>query len=297
MNTKADFKVDTLINLKKATIFSLCAALSLSIMASFVKLAAPHIHNNMIIFFRFMISFIYIFSIFLIKKMKKMYFPIKTQHFKLHVLRAIASMMIMLLLYYSLAYIHLVDANLLFMTNPLFVPIFTLLLFHIKTSKKNWLFIISAFIGITLIIKPGHELFNPVSLIALSSGIIAGLTILIIRILSIYDHPHTCMFYYFSLAFLFSGIISIFYWETPNLHTLILLLPIGIFGTCYQEFLIRASQFAQARIVSTLMYTSIIFSGLIGWQVWGEIPDLLSWIGIILVCTGSILTLLFAKNS
>ncbi|MGD9153218.1 MAG: DMT family transporter [Gammaproteobacteria bacterium] len=283
-------------NIKKAALFSLCAALSLSIMATFVKFAAPHIHNNMIIFFRFMISFIYIFSIFLIKKIKKMHFPVKTQHFKLHILRAIASMMIMLLLYYSLAYIHLVDANLLFMTSPLFVPIFALLLFHEKTKKKNWLFIISAFIGVALIIKPGYELFNPASLIALSSGIIAGLTILIIRMLSTYDHPHTCMLYYFSLAFLFSGIISIFYWETPNLHILVLLLLIGIFGTSYQEFLIRASQYAHARIVSTLMYTSIIFSGLIGWQVWGEIPDLLSWIGIILVCTGSVLTILFAKN-
>lgn len=283
-------------NLKKATLFSLCAALSLSIMAAFVKLAAPHTHNNMIIFFRFMISFIYIFSIFVIKKIRKMHFPIKTQHFKLHMLRAIGSMTIMLLLYYSLAYIHLIDANLLFMTNPLFVPIFALLLFHKSTSKKNWLFIIAAFIGITLIIKPGYELFNPASLVALSAGIIAGLTILIIRILSTYDHPHTCMLYYFSMAFLLSGIISIFHWETPNLHILLLLLPVGIFGTAYQEFLIRASQYAQARIVSTLMYISVIFSGLIGWQIWGEIPDLLSWIGIILVCAGSILTLFFAKE-
>lgn len=288
MNTKT--------NLKKATLFSLCAALSLSIMATFVKLAAPHTHNNMIIFFRFMISFVYILSIVVIKKTGKMPFSIKTQHLKLHVLRAIGSMTIMLLLYYSLAYIHLVDANLLFMTNPLFVPIFTLLLFHKSTSKKNWLFIIAAFIGITLIIKPGYELFNPASLIALSSGIIAGLTILIIRILSTHDHPHTCMFYYFSMAFLLSGIISIFHWETPNLHVLLLLLPVGIFGTAYQEFLIRASQYAQARIVATLMYISVIFSGLIGWQIWGEIPDLLSWIGIILVCTGSILTLFFAKE-
>jgi drug/metabolite transporter (DMT)-like permease len=289
--------MNTHINLKKATIFGLGAALSFSIMALFVKFAAPHTNNNVIIFFRFGISFLYIAIILICKTlMRNTKFPIKTKHFKMHLVRALVSMAAMLLFYYSIAYINLIDANLLVMTSPLFVPIFALFFFHEKTNWKSILAIIVAFIGIACVIKPGHELFNPASLIALASGIAVAITILTVRILSIHDHPHTCMFYYFSLAFLMGGIISIFHWETPDLHTVMLLLLVGVFGTSYQEFLIRASQHAQARIVSTLMYTSVIFSGLLGWQIWGEIPDLLSWIGIILVCTGSIFTIFFAKE-
>ena len=285
------------INLKKATLFSICAALSFSVMALFVKFAAPHTNNNMTIFFRFGVSFLYIAIILIFKTLlRNTKFPIKTKHFKLHLLRALVSMAAMLLFYYSIAYINLIDANLLVMTCPLFVPIFAVLFFHEKTNWKSILAIIIAFIGIAFVIKPGHELFDPASLIALSAGIAVAIVILIMRVLSIYDHPHTCMFYYFSLAFLISGIISIFHWVTPDLHTMILLLLVGVFGTSYQEFLIRASQHAQARIVSTLMYTSVIFSGFLGWQIWGEIPDILSWIGIILVCCGSILTIFFAKE-
>jgi len=287
----------THVNLKKATIFGLGAALSFSVMAFFVKLAAPHTNNNMIIFFRFSVSFFYIAIILIFKTlMRDTKFPIKTKHFKLHLVRALTSMAAMLLFYYSLMHINLIDANLLVMTSPLFVPIFAVLLFHEKTNWKSILAIIIAFVGIACVIKPGHELFNPVSLIALSAGIIVAIVILIMRVLSVYDHPHTCMFYYFPLAFLISGIISIFHWQTPDLHTVMLLLLAGVCGTSYQEFLIRASQHAQARVVSTLMYTSVIFSGLLGWQIWGEIPDLLSWAGIALVCCGSIATIFFAKE-
>lgn len=281
-------------DINKAVLFSLLAAASMSIMALFVKLAAPHTNNNMTVFFRFTISFIYIAAIIVIKIARGQSFPYKTQHLPLHLFRASVSVATMMLFYYSLRYIPLIDGNLLIMTNALFIPILGIFILKKITGGKHWLAVLLGFIGIALLLKPGHDLFNPLSLIALSAGLASAMAYIAIRAISRYDHPYTSMLYYFPLAFIVSGIISIFHWQTPDLHTSLLLLCVGIFGTFYQEFLIRASRYASSKIISSLMYTSVVFSGLFGFTIFGEIPDILSAIGIVLVFAGCLLTIKFA---
>ncbi len=179
-------------------------------------------------------------------------------------------------------------------TNALFIPILGIFIVKKITGGKHWLAVLLGFIGIAFVLKPGHELFNPASLIALSAGLTSAMSFIAIRAISRYDHPYTSMLYYFPLAFIASGIISIFHWQTPDLHTSLLLLCVGIFGTFYQEFLIRASRYVSSKIISSLMYTSVVFSGLFGLTFFGEIPDILSTIGIILVCASCLLTIKFA---
>ncbi|WP_108649482.1 DMT family transporter [Dongshaea marina] len=287
--------MNTTQNLRKAVLFSLLSAASMSIMVLFVKLAAPHTNNNMTVFFRFAVSFAYILMVILFKKSQGMQFQFKTAHPWLHLFRAIASVSAMMLLYYSLKYISLVDGNLLVMTNALFVPIFAFILYRQRTNTAHWIAVILGFIGVVFVLKPDATLFHPASLIALGAGVMAAIAIMTIRAISQYDPPHTSMLYYFPLAFVISGSISIFDWETPDHHTLMLLLAVGVFGTLYQEFLIRASRYASSKLISSLLYTSIIFSGLFGAIFYKEIPDTLSLIGIVLVLAGSVLTMRFAK--
>ena len=279
----------------KAVIFALLSALSMSIMASLVKLTTSYTTNNMTVFFRFVISFIYIAIIVIIKKLRKDTLPYKTQHICLHLLRAIFSVTAMIMFYHSLRYIPLVNGNLLLMTNALFIPILALLIFHNKTNLTHWIAVIIGFIGVILVLKPSSTIFNPASMIALGAGLTSSFALMTIHALSKYDSAHTSMFYYFSLACIFSGIVAIFHWQTPNLHTLTLLIGVGFFGTCYQEFLIRALQYASSKIISSLLYTSIVFSGIIGLIAWQEKPESLVIIGIILVCLSGFLTIKFAE--
>jgi drug/metabolite transporter (DMT)-like permease len=283
-------------NIRKAVIFALLSAVSLSLMALFVKLASPNTNNNMTVFFRFSISFIYIFIIMVVKKAKGQVFPYKTKHIWLHILRSFLSFATMMLFYYSLKYISLVNGNLLVMTNALFIPILSFLIFRKKTNFSHWGAVIIGFIGVVLVLNPDPATFNSKSLIALGAGFAGALAIMTIRIISKYDLPHTSMFYYFPLAFIMSAIVSIFNWQTPDLDTLILLLCVGIFGTFYQEFLIRASQYAASKIISSLLYTSIVFSGFLGLIFFGEAPSLISVFGIVFVCLGSLLTIKFVKD-
>lgn len=284
------------INIKKAVVFALLSTMSLSIMALFVKLAAPYTNNNMTIFFRFAMSFIYIVIVLTIKKSQGCQLRYKTEHIWLHLIRSSMGVLSMMLFYYSLRYITLVDGSLLMMTNGLFIPILILIIYGKKTTLGHWIAVSIGFIGVLLVLQPGSTIFHPASFIALSSGLTSALAIISLRVINKYDPPHLALLYYFVAAFIISGIISIFNWKTPDTHTLILLLCIGIFGTLYQEFLVRATRYASSNVVSSLMYTNILFSGLFGIIIWNEIPGIISIIGIVLVCSGGLLTINAAKK-
>lgn len=275
-------------NIKLAGLFCVIAAFSASIMVLFVKLAAPGTTNSMTIFFRFLVSFLY--SVIIIchgRVIRRKPFPLAVHRLWLHAVRAVFGLGSMLCLYYALRFIPLMDGTLLSMTNPLFIPLIALLLFGIKTKHKVVAAIVVGFLGVLLVIRPGYGMVNPHAIYALGSGVSAAFSIVLLRELAKHDKPQTIMFYYFLFALILSSIIAAFDWQMPNAHTLLLLLGVGIFGTFYQEFLIRASALAPAPIISVCLYTFVVFSGILDYLVWGLKPDLLSCMGLLIICVSS----------
>jgi drug/metabolite transporter (DMT)-like permease len=53
----------------------------------------------------------------------------------------------------------------------------------------------------------------------------------------------------------------------------------------------RAYAHAPAAQVGPFSYGIVVFAGLFGWALWGELPDLLSLTGVLLVAGAGILTI------
>jgi len=281
----------------RAIILGVIAALCYSVMSLLVKLLANDTNTSMTVFFRCMVGLFWISFALIFKHLRGKRFTIKTKHFGLHFLRAVTGFAAILTLYYALRHVPLADANSLAMTYPLFIPILGAIFLGTKTNSKNWLALITGFIGIIFIIKPYSNTFNPIALIALITGIALAVVFLCIHELAKRnDDPHTILIYFFILTFILSGILAIFSWETPNLETLIDLLLIGLVGAIYQEFLTRSLSYASPKIVSPLLYLCVVFSGLFDWIFWAHIPDLYFWIGMTLVSFGCIFSIKYAKT-
>jgi drug/metabolite transporter (DMT)-like permease len=283
-------------NIKKAVFFGVSYGFLASIVTFLAKLAAPHTTDSMIVFFRFGVSVIYISIMLSMQSLRGKKIVFKTSRPGLHLLRAFAAFSGQFTIFYALGFIPLADANLLMMTSSLFIPILGAIFLAHKTSMKNWWAIIIGFIGVALILKPGVEMFNPASLIGLASGLFVAISLLGIHELGKTEAPYTIIFYYFMLSFIFSVIAVIFDWQTPDFKTLLILIGVGFVGALTQECSIRALINAPAKIVAPLMYSIIIFSGLMDWIFWGHIPDLLAIIGIILTCAGSIFATIYGKE-
>lgn len=279
-----------------ATTFGILAACCHSVATLLAKLIANNTTESVMVFFRLMVSLFWVLSVFATKRLTKKQFSIKTNQFGLHLFRAISGFITIFSLYYALKYVPLVDANSLALTYTLFIPVLSYVFLGTKTNYKNWLALIAGFIGIIFILKPYGSDFNPMGLMALISGIATAVTLLSIHELAKKDKPYTIMFYNFHLTFILSGIFAIFNWKTPNLTTLAILFLIGIIGTAYQELLTRALLYAPPKIVSPLLYFSVIFSGFFDWVFWHHMPDIYYWIGMTLVASGCIFSIKYAED-
>jgi drug/metabolite transporter (DMT)-like permease len=281
------------VNIPKSVFFATLGAFFLALMAFFAKLASESISEPIIVFARFAVTGFYILLMLQLKHWHGQHVSLKTKHFGMHMLRATTSTASMYSLYYALRYIPLVDANLLFLTYPLFALLLTAFFFKEKTRMLSWTAMMIGFVGIILVLKPGCGVFHPAALIALLSGIFAAASILGIHKLSQFEHPYTIMFYYTTMALIVSASLMFFGWHTPTGKVWWWLLGVGVAGALYQEFLTRALSWAPARIPSSLMYLSVIFSSIFGLLIWNQMPNYLSWVGIALVCLGNVLVIVW----
>jgi len=283
-------------NITKAFWFSFLAAVSFSCMVLFVKKTTLNTTTNMTLFIRFSMSMLFVLMMLAFKKINNKKVSLKTDHIYLHLFRSLFSLLSMSFLYFSLKFIPIVEANLLVLTNPLFIPILGVIFFNHAVNKWHWFAVIIGFIGVIFILKPGHALFNPRALYALGSGVCVAIGMMIIRYLNRVDEEYVSMFYYFLFSFLVSIVLVIFNWERPDFLTFLMLIGVGMFGTFYQYFLIKANVYAPARFVSALLYLSLVISLFFSWIFFKQIPNLVSWIGISFVCFCSILMIRAAKN-
>ncbi|MBS0586185.1 MAG: DMT family transporter [Verrucomicrobia bacterium] len=272
-------------------VFAVMASICFTLMSLLTKVIGTSAKIDLVLFSRFFVSFLLLLPLAL-KHPREL---IIVQPFKL-VFRTIFTLFGLACLFYSLRYISLTDALLLTNTSPLFIPILVLIAHQAKTPSKVWGGIILGFIGIALVLHPGVHLFQPVALIALASGLFAGIAFVIIRSLTKSLSIIQILFYNFLFASLVTACVLPFGWVTPNDRTLWLLLGVGIFGAGYQFLSTLSIAKAPIRITSSLQFLSIVFGAIADFLIWKQVPDLFSFMGICLVILGGILAIYFGQK-
>ncbi len=219
-------------------------------------------------------------AVFLLIKMKQS-IKIKKKYMKFVFGRSFFGFVGMVANFYALEHLTIADANMLNKLSPVFVTICACLFLKEKVDKKQILGIIMMLIAIIFVIRPS---FNPEvipSLVGLSSAILAGFSYTIIRYLNIDGKVKSEVivfcFTLFSVICTLPFMIMNFVKPTPM--ELLLLIGIGLTAAMGQFGLTYAYTYAPASEVSVYNYT-IIVSGLIaGYLLFGEIPDVFSFIG------------------
>ncbi|HLB56059.1 MAG TPA: DMT family transporter [Coxiellaceae bacterium] len=281
-------------NIKLGIFYAIISALSFALMSVLVKKIGNDLPTSMLIFFRFSISLILLLP----WVIKNPHFTFKIQQPAQYIIRILAALLGLFFVFYAIKFIPLVDALLLNNTSPLFVPLIAWLLVGAKTPAKALFGIALGFVGIAIILHPGLKIISFASLIALASGLLVALAIVQMRLISKTSQTIQMLFYYFLVSTIISGIVAALQWKSPiGYETWFLLLGIGIFGTLYQVVATMAYVTAPVRLISPLIFLTVIFGGLFDWLIWGSTPSLLTYIGTLLVIIGAIITIYFGQQS
>ncbi|MEC9403507.1 MAG: EamA family transporter, partial [Pseudomonadota bacterium] len=67
-----------------------------------------------------------------------------------------------------------------------------------------------------------------------------------------------------------------------------LFLGIALFGTAGITLMTQAFRFAPAAVVAPFDYTALLWATLLGWLLWGEIPDIATYVGAAIIIASGI---------
>ena len=262
----------------------LASCLSFAIMGAMVKTLARDLPNETIVFLRSAIGFVALMPWLFRRGIPRL----ATRHLRWHLARGLAGLAAMYCFFFALAHMPLAEATLLNYSTPLFIPFIATLWLHEHTSRTVWWAIGAGFAGIALILKPGIGLFTGVALVGLCAGLFAATAMVNIRRLTHTEPTARIVFYFSAIATIVSALPLAWGWRTPTPALWLPLAVMGVSGTAAQLLLTRAYAYAPAAQIGPFIYVTVIFAGAIGWWVWNERLDMLSVLGIAIVCAAAI---------
>jgi drug/metabolite transporter (DMT)-like permease len=215
-----------------------------------------------------------------------------TQHFGLQLFRSLAGSVCQLLFFIAVGSIPLLDSVLLSNAAPLFIPVVVYVWFRKTVQTLVWISLLIGLAGIVMIIKPGPQLFrNPASLIALLAGLFSALALVATNKLAETEPPVRILIYNFGFSTLLLVPVCVWVWKPLTARDWLLLLGVGLFYALTQYLIIRAYRYASATALSPFNYSVVIFSGILGWRFFGNVPDAIAVLGTVLICAGGILSI------
>jgi drug/metabolite transporter (DMT)-like permease len=275
-------------NLGLGILLTVLAFLSVAIMSALGKAASKSVSSEVLVFFQNSISLVILTPWILRDGIENL----RTEHLGLHFVRGLSGMLSQYFMFVALNFIPLVDTVLLVNAAPLFIPLITWAWLKQGIDGRLWLSLVIGFVGIVLILQPGGEVFSWATPLALVAGIFSAIALVTVGKLNITEPSLRILFYYFLISTVLTAPLVIAKWSKPEPKAWIYLVGIGLTMAIAQLLLILAYEQASPSRVSPFNYSVVVFSGLIGWIVWNQIPNALSILGIILVCVGGILSVI-----
>ena len=278
----------------KGIIYILTAAFGFSLMSLFVKLAGdlPAMQKA---FFRNFVAMIFVFIMMLREKVG--FIPPK-EHIPDLLGRSFFGTLGLICNFYALGTLNLSDANMLNKLSPFFAIIFSVFLLREKPKLVQIIGVTVAFVGSLFIIKPGFE--NPQVLPAvagLAGGMGAGIAYTFVRRLGKkQENSRRIIFFFSAFSCLLCLPFLIIQYKHMSLLQLVYLILAGTFACAGQLGITKAYICAPAREISVYDYTQVIFAAALGFLVFGDIPDLLSVVGYVLICGAGVAMFFYNKK-
>ena len=275
-------------------LYIICSAFFFALMNMFVRMSGdlPSVQKS---FFRNLVAF---FFAFVIMKKEGIPFSCQKKNMSALLLRSVFGTLGILCNFYAVDHLVLSDASMLNKMSPFFAVLFSYLILREKITVPQAVFVTGAFLGSLLVIKPtfSNMDFLP-SVIGLMGGLGAGIAYTFVRKLSLGGEKGPMIVCFFSgFSCLVTLPFLILDYHAMSGLQIVTLLMAGLAAAGGQFSITAAYSYAPAREISVYDYSQIIFSAILGFFVFGQLPDLLSWIGYGVICTMAVLMFLYNQR-
>lgn len=201
--------------------------------------------------------------------------------------------------YLAIVVMPLAEAVAIVFTAPIFVTLFSALMFGESVGVRRWTAVCLGFLAVLIMLGPQGDIFRLASGLAFFAAINYAAMILLTGLLK--EHNSTASIsFYTAVAFALGALIAnavvmalpaiesdnatvqflVRDWRTPSVLDLSVLIGLGVVATFGQFLLVKAYSVASMSAVAPFEYTYMIWAVLLGYGLWDEVPAVWTWIGM-----------------
>ncbi|CAL7963230.1 S-adenosylmethionine uptake transporter [Alphaproteobacteria bacterium] len=212
-----------------------------------------------------------------------------TKRIGLHFARGVFSIIANICFVFALKAIPTADAAVITFLEPLPTLLIGILYFKESITASKIVSVACGIVGALFVIQPGFNAFNSSYVFLLFALICWAINNSVIKILGDTEKTTTQLFY----TTFFGSILSLpltfrYSWDALNVIHFKHVVVLAVFHLIHVIAFFRAFKFADVSTIMPFDYTRLIFSGIFGYFILGEVPVGAKLLGYIFIVSGSL---------
>ena len=213
--------------------------------------------------------------------------PLRTARPGLHVLRGSLQAFGITLGFLALSMTPLAKVAALQFTVPLFSTLLAFLILREAVRARRITALAVGILGTLVIVDPMANAMDLGSTLVLGSAATSALSMIIVKLLSRTENSTTIVLYSTMLMTPLTLIPALFFWATPTAVQLLWLALLGSLGTVSNICFAQALKESEVTALTPIEFTRLIWSALIGYLAFAEVPAAETWIGAVIIFSAS----------
>ena len=265
-----------------------------------VKFVSEDYALHQITFIRAIVSIL--FTLIILVPLDGGYKYLLSKRLGLHLMRGFGIVVANLCFFTALVTIPLAETTAIFFIAPLLITALSVFLIGEKVGLRSWIAVFVGFLGVIVMFRPDLGIFNAAYLLPIVAALVYSLVQIATRIMGEAEKASTMVFYIQLNHLFFSGLMGLIFgdgnlanqsqpinyyllraWKIPNWEDFIIMIGIGLLGGLGAYFISNAYRISKAGIVAPFEYVAIPFAIFWSITIFGDWPDIGSWLGIALI--------------
>lgn len=206
---------------------------------------------------------------------------IRTQHLGLQALRSALLMTTTGAFNAGIRSTPLATATTIMFMSPILVTLLSIPLLGERVGIRRWLGIATGFAGALLVVRPWSEglATHAAGLLFLLFAALLNANYQILTRMVRGDDPLTSLVYTAAGGAIVTTLMLPWFWQQPSLTQWMFFAATGLAGGLGHFCLIRSLRLAPASVVAPFSYASLVWATIVGFAVWSDWPDALTFAG------------------
>jgi drug/metabolite transporter (DMT)-like permease len=217
-------------------------------------------------------------------------YSLRTTSVPLQLLRGTALLGSSLLFITGLRYLPIAEASATAFVSPLFVTALSIIFLAEKVGVRRWIATATGLFGVLIILRPGTSAFHVAAFLPIVSAFCWAVTLIMTRMMSGKEHSSTIMTYSSIAGVAIMSALVPFAWVAPTWHDIMFGILVGIASTAGQWIVVLAFRYADASVLAPFSYTQLLWVSILGFLVFGEVPDAWTIVGASFIVASGLYT-------